>query len=631
MTHTKIPQMSQTRIPGHKRAMSSPPGSATKRLHILEDVTNTNSIARLPGTKMSVAVDSNTRLMNKYYYGDPKVIEAVKVRERKIARDIQHFRKSIAEIDAETKLIQETNLPNLDYDMSKKNTLCNELRKELIQLTASLDEKNGECELMESNWELTVKHLQLEHEVNLQKARNEIDQALCEARERWEEKLREMENFRPDSGIIEEIEELKEERLQEEKKLNALEASNKRACTMRDQELDIEFQKFLLEKQKPSEELREKCQVQREKNKQLTEEILCFENQLEESTRDCARLYEAITGIEKLIKACLEEREELLERRTKVEASFRETELTTQKVQTEASAVESKYNAQFDKMEKEQLRRRKMENSIDEMRAKVRCFAYIGDKVPPSCEIDYPAKKISMIGPNSGQSSVFSRIIPRKLIPEKDLIGQECQAYLDMCTAKGLNCNIISLPTDRQQHLRECFLQYFVNSNTHKLRVQYVALSEKMPSSDLLVDPEDSRGDELQLTIKEDAIEMSSRSVELESPQDITDAFSGLELHSRVGDISVMKLKVYNKSEDYFDAYFLEINDDQTIKNISNLSNKNRFVKTPITIILQTLLLKTKSLILCNLFDGRTSDPCLVLESVHQIGRLDVPRKLNER
>lgn len=160
--------------------------------------------------------------------------------------------------------------------------------------------------------------------------------------------------------------------------------------------------------------------------------------------------------------------------------------------------------------------------------------------------------------------------------------------------------------------------------------VQYVALSEKLPSSDLLINPESGKEVELQLTIKEDSIEMNSISVELRSAQDITEVFGKVQKRSKSGDINILKVEVWDDSHKKCDAYFLEANEEQTVKNICNLSNKHLFVKTPITIILQTLLLRTKSLFLCSLFGEDTLNASLVLELARNISQIDAPRKLAE-
>lgn len=619
--------MSQTKISGHKRPIVASPVPSAKRLRVLEDVTNTNSESHALRSKMSAVADPNTRLMNKYYYGDPNVIEAVKVRERKIARDIQHFRKSIAEIDAETKLIRESELPNLKYDMSKKTAICNDLRKDLLQLTADLDEKNGECELQASNWELAMQHVQLQHEVNLQEAKNELDQKLNSTKESWQAKVREMERYQPDSGIIEEIEDLKSQKLHEESILKTLHVNNAEACESRDKELDQEFCKFVADKEMPLKELRDKHQAQKLNYERLTHETTTIDLEIKKCTDECSRISEQIVNLEALISECMSQQEILTDKKANAEAQYKSTALDTDKVQQKALVVEARYEDQFNRMEREQQRRRKLENSIDELRGKIRCFAYIGENVPDSCEVDYALKKIHM---EDAPGCVFNRIIPQKLVSENVLIKQECEAYLEMCISAQQNCNIISTSTARRESLRDSFLSYLLGLGKQILMVQYVALSEKLPSSDLLINPESGKEVELQLTIKEDSIEMNSISVELRSAQDITEVFGKVQKRSKSGDINILKVEVWDDSHKKCDAYFLEANEEQTVKNICNLSNKHLFVKTPITIILQTLLLRTKSLFLCSLFGEDTLNASLVLELARNISQIDAPRKLAE-
>ncbi|SCU78313.1 LANO_0A02696g1_1 [Lachancea nothofagi CBS 11611] len=626
--------MGHTRIPGistHKRPLATfeSLGMPSKRTHILEDVTNTTPLAdqaktnRSKLTMSSIVADPNARLMNRYYYGDPNVIEEVKKRERKIARDIQHFRKSIAEIDTETKLVRERNLPDLRYENSKKSALCNELRKDLIQLTTDLDEKDKDCDVLKSNWELEAQHTQLEHKVKLQEVQNELDKDKRDLISEWETKLREIENHKPDPEALRDLERYQEEKLQLEKELRSLSIENADSCRQRSRELEAGLEEFWAKKKEPLRELRTKKDELQSEITELKNEAVSIESQIDLTTENCNQLMLQISEIKSLLAECSEHENQLMDAKNKAELTYLETKFVTDEIQTKALEVELRYNGEFDKMEKEQTRRRTMENSIDELKGTVRCFAFIGEDVPDASVIDYSHKKISV---EDTVPCSFSRIIPRKLVSEGDLIGQECRAFFEVCVAKRLNFNVVSLPTGRQSLLRDKFLNYLIEKGKFKLKAQYVALSEKAASSDLFFKSKDGDDKEIQLTIKEDSIEMNSTTLELNSTQDITNSFGQLHAQAGSDNIGILKIEIWEEHKKCCDTYYLEINDVQTVKKMSSLPNINHAAKTPIFIILQTLLLKTRSLFLFNLFDENTTDPQIILESAQRIGQIEVPR-----
>ncbi|SCU80297.1 LADA_0B06304g1_1 [Lachancea dasiensis] len=628
--------MSQTKIPGisaHKRPLATAERSRipAKRSHVLEDVTNTTAFPayrrhnKPKATSMSSTevADPNTRLMNRYYYGDPGVIEEVKKRERKIARDIQHFRKSIAEIETETKLIRERSLPDLNYEISKKRVLCGELRKDLIQLTADLDEKTNESHNVQSNWELEVQHLRLEQQIAVQETQNKLNKELGEVKAQWETKLREMENYRPSFEDLQELEGLKVEKQQHEKELRALTIKNEEACRLRNQELDEKLEHILFSKKEPLEDLKCKNDVVRREKSNVESQTEAVKLKIAQHNERGAELARQISHIHQLVNECITSSSPLKDAKIKADADYLETKSITDAIQMEALKVEAKYNAEFNKMEKEQVRRRTMENAIDELKGKIRCFAYVGDTAPNSLEVDFSQKSISL---KDSEPCFFNRILPCKLISEEDLVKQECQAFFDMCLEKRLNFNIISLPTPKQSFIRDSALTYLLKSGRYQLKTQYVALSEAAVSSDLFQKGESEPDTEIQLTIKTDAIEMNSATVEMKTAEDIKADFKGLQTQVGCDKIGIVKAEVWDDNEKCCDSYYLEINDMETIQRMSNLFCTDHGTGTPISIILQTLMSKTKSLVLFNLIDDCASTTGTILNAARRISQIDAPR-----
>ncbi|SCU91776.1 LAFA_0F05732g1_1 [Lachancea sp. 'fantastica'] len=623
MSHTKIPGISS-----HKRPLGSPErlGMPSKRTHVLGDVTNTiafseyfkNSNRKYTMPSTAVA-DPNMRLMNRYYYGDPKVIEEVKKRERKIARDIQHFRKSIVEIDTETRIVHERELPDLRYEISKKNALCNELRKDLIEFTSKLDEKTNDCDTLKRDGELDLQHTQLKHQVALQEVQNELDQNMSKCAAEWEAKLREIDNERPDPALLVELEELQKEKHLRNAQTKELAASNNLACEKKTQELGTILEQLLIEKQEPLHELQAKSEAVQKDNDMLRQETDSVKGKISQYEDRCSQLMQQISTVDSLITECMEERAKNLEAKKKAEVTYLDCKTITDAVQEEALIVESQYNQEFDKMEKEQTRRRVMENSIDELRGKIRCFAFVGDEMVENSSVDYFAKTIAL---DETKPCTFNRIVPRKLIEEQELINQECEPFFLMCLNKQLNFSLMSSPTGRQLQLKRAFLEYLLTKE-NKLLTQYVSLSEGSESCDLFLPAEQNVKTDIQLTLKKDAIEINSTTLEMRSTQDVDENAALLESSVDSGNVGILKAEIWKDQNKCCDAYFLEVNDLKTMEMLGNSRITTSTTKPPMAIILQTLLLKTKSLFLFNLFDKDTARPSILLDAASHISHLE--------
>lgn len=216
----------------------------------------------------------------------------------------------------------------------------------------------------------------------------------------------------------------------------------KLACESRDKELDQEFCKFVADKEMPLKELRDKHQAQKLNYERLTHETTTIDLEIKKCTDECSRISEQIVNLEALISECMSQQEILTDKKANAEAQYKSTALDTDKVQQKALVVEARYEDQFNRMEREQQRRRKLENSIDELRGKIRCFAYIGENVPDSCEVDYALKKIHM---EDAPGCVFNRIIPQKLA-----CFRKCSNQARM---RGIPGNVYQRPTELQYYI----------------------------------------------------------------------------------------------------------------------------------------------------------------------------------
>ncbi|GCE98960.1 hypothetical protein ZYGM_003426 [Zygosaccharomyces mellis] len=598
MNHSKIPSIStnSATLSIKRRRLSSSP--------MLQDVTN--HVYTRPSIRHvsdGHSQQQNRRLLNKYIYGDATVIEEVKKRERKIIKDINHFRNAILEIEKESAQIRERQLPDIQYAISKRITMCTELQKELSQQVSQLDLKEGEIEMLRKNEEMNISNLHLKWSVDLQELETELHKKQDDKRLEWEKQLLQLENLKPDETIEQEIRQLKTQMNQVEKEWQELLKNNHEKCDEYSKRLNQEFEEFKSLKTRPMEELIKKQTELKTEKQNLDSQHQLLVQKVEEYDKECRDLENEIDQMEQQISKAEEHTKPLKEELDTFLIEYELEDRKTQDVHELARREEKFYNDKFDKMEHEQLRRRKLENSIDEMKGQIRRFAYMTGEFL-DCEVDYAKRCID-------NSYSFNRIVPSMLINEEDMLFQEYEMYHDMCLGRGINFNLISVSNKPWTTLRSALVKFLCEKCVphYHIDLQYVFLSEEMPSQDMLSRDAPKDDKEIELKIEKDSIEIDSCVEKIESGSEgLPSSILQETTHTSSG-IGIIKFKLIPVFEGStlegkpIDFYFLEVCDPRMISILDNVVSPTHTMKSPISLIFKKLLLDTKSCLWFNLND----------------------------
>lgn len=622
MQHSKIPSISAVTTPETK---SGYPPLKRQRVasSMLQDVTNQVHSAVSRRSVTEEPKSQRTRLMNKYVFGDASVIEEVKKRERKIMKDIAHFRNAIIEIEKETSQIRERQLPDIQYEISKKITMCNGVKKEVSQLEAQLDMKDREIDLYKKNEELDVSNLQLRYSVEVQELENQLKQKLDEENLKWEKEIMELDNLKPDEKVAEEIRHLKNELQEVEKQWKLLEEQNKRKCDQYERESHQKLEEFKRSKSKPMDDLLREQKNLEEKQKMLTDERERLNNEIDDDRRKFEAFEIKIVEVQKKIDETLRRNEPLRDELAIAMSRYEKAKNKTEIVQAKAHAKELFYKDKFDKMEQEQLRRKKLENTIDELKGGIRTFAYVGRVgEKSSIEVNYYEKTLKEF--KTGEMYQFSRMIPSELVSEEELLYQEYEMFHDMCLNKGMNFSLLSLSQKPWDTLRLALLQ-FIQVKCHKrfrIAVQYVFLSEESSSQDLLLPNTEECDNEIKLKIQKDSLELDSKIIE------VTDVLDNLPSNLRndradcTPGVGILKfhLTPHEREDKVLNFYFVEINDINTIATLSKVAAPPHELPSPIGLIMKKLISDTTSCFLLDINDAY--DNQMLLELSRKIGQM---------
>lgn len=598
MNHTKIPSISNNgaNLSIKRRRLSSSP--------MLQDVTNhVYTRPSMRHVSEGHSQQQNHRLLNKYIFGDASVIEEVKKRERKIIKDINHFRNAILEIEKESAQIKERQLPDAQYAISKRITMCNEMQKELDQQVSRLDLKEGEIEMLRRNEEMNVSNLRLKWSVELQELETQLNKEQDSKSLEWEKRLLELENLKPDENIEQEIRQLKTELIQVGEKWKELKQDNENKCREYSEGLDQKFDEFKFEKAAPMNESIDEQKELRNKKQSLDFQYKSLIQDMENCDKTCKELETEISHMEQRILETEASNKPLKEELDTFLIECKLEDRKTQEVQDLAQKEEKFYNSKFDKMEQEQSRRRKLENSIDEMKGQIRRFAYVTGKFE-NHNVDYAKRCI-------GENFYFNRIVPSILMKEEEMLFQEYEMYHDMCLGRGINFNLISVSNEPWPSLRFGLLKFLCDKCLphYHINLQYVFLSEEMRSQDMLSKDDFKDDKEIELKIEKDSIEINSCKIAISNGiedlpsnvlQETSQGFSGIQ---------VMKFQLTpmvkdSKSEAKpINFYYLEVCDSRILSMLENVVSPNQTTKSPISLILKKLLSDTKSCLWFNLND----------------------------
>lgn len=552
--------------------------------------------------------------MNKYVFGDASVIEEVKKRERKIMKDIAHFRNAIAEIEKETVQIREQQLPDMQYEVSKKLTLCNEMKKETAQLTAQLDLKDRENDLYRKNGELDMTNLQLKHAVEVQELENKLKQKLEDEKLRWEKEIMQLENLKPDEKVAQEIKQLKIELKEVNDQWKRMNKENQQRCDEYDKNLTKELEDFKSSKQEPMEHLTTEQGNLLKKVKQLRAERDKQLSQMESDKKEFDSTKEKILTLQQDVSKIKISNKPLKDKLEIAMSHYEVAQKETEAIQEIAHSKEIYYKSMFDKMEEEQLRRRRLENTIEELRGRVRTFAYVTNKHQDnSLEVNYSERTITDLRHNKQYE--FSRIIPSELVTESDLLCHDCEMYHEMCLQKHLNYNLISISQKPWIALRVALLEFMFKKchEQYRIYLQYVFLSEESASQDLLLPNSKKCDNEIKLKIQKELIELDSTTTEIIDDLDEVLPCLREEREDSSPGIGIMKFQLVrpNKDQNPLSFYFIEIDDAATIPTLDKVLCPENAAKSPISLIIKKLLCDTTSCFLFDIDDSENNENLL--------------------
>lgn len=334
--------------------------------------------------KMSSITSSHKNLLSditnssKLSFGDSNAVELVKNRQRKIFKDIAHFKNAIHEIEKEIQHLNDKLIPDIIKLSNEKHKDMGTMSNTIFQCRNDIDETCLSIDTLQRNNELENNNLQLAHSIKMTTVENDLEQIKFNCIKENESQLIEVENMKPDENIIEEMNTLQEQLVEVTKELNELESENKKICEEYDKSGPVvtEYEQFKSEKTQEMNDLLKEQKLLESRHTGIQQEWENGNLQIETLTKELNELLERMTHEESSIKETIELNETNTRTLRQYTLQYQSVTNTFNEITSQHDNYSKKDKLQSGKLLTEQKLRKKLSVSIAQINQKIPIVKY---------------------------------------------------------------------------------------------------------------------------------------------------------------------------------------------------------------------------------------------------------------
>lgn len=421
--------------------------------------------------------------------------------KKEISREMAKIKKEISQTDSETVRYQTRYVPDIKYEISKRQVMCKKLQNQQDSFEKNVEDIDSQIESVEVykqtvEVELTSKYVSIEATKT-----KECEETIAGIKEKYEDELKELENLAPKDELEVEINTLRERMLDYLEQCDDLKVSNEKQLKNKEIQIKSQFEDFKTTKEnelnmvlvKGKELLENKPNQINEKNK-INDQILELDTNLKD-------IQTTLTNLQNELDSINRDYTDIQAQSESIDTVIIDATKELEKIQEEARLHDNKYNEYYNTMEAELTRRKKLENSIDEVKGLIRCFLYTEDSNLPGFTIDYFDNVALFETPqnenddsskneeiNEDDIYPFSRIIPSNALSVPQLIFREYKPYHDMCINSNQNFTLFSVSHKPWLEFQTQFVEFLLHEYSQQFNINFqnVYLSDGKLSKDLL-------------------------------------------------------------------------------------------------------------------------------------------------
>lgn len=582
-----------TFYPAKRRKLSVPPNF----YDTLHDITNTdqhNHQKIVNNLKPSQLRQQPVKHLTK---SEIASIAAKKRDEVAQLKSRQRLLDTLRELDIKIDEIQRRDIPEIIYDIKKRRKMIESTLGTQNSLISDLAAAKLEYEDIGVKLEAEREALRVSLKMEAKETSNRLETELQSVATQRQEELAELDKIQPKGEVLSQIVDLKKQLKQLEHELELLRVSNEKNISEREAELNASLDLVKSDKLVEQSGLVEGFNRAKLKKSKLSQEVDNTISKITELRETQSELQEQISGVEGKVLENENAKRHPEKRYKELVENLNSIEYKLANIREEETVQREKLSIQRKRLEEETMKRLRMENYIDNLRAHARVFGYIPNTIDQVLEsfLEFRAQDGTLKKTDVGRLFELNRLISFDEVKWWSSVwspAMRYKVYIDSCLQKGEDFNMFTVSTEQWSwNPQTTFLEYFRKNylNRYSIKIQKIVLS---PGNSAKVNLSDNG------TIQMDTKEFSSES-------DFLDGFSNEEIPEE-GSPYIKVLKFHFKenssiSDKSVQFYFVQLENNETVSLLRNiLWGKYPWDVNKLGIFIHTLLRFTHSCFLFN-------------------------------
>ena len=508
-------------------------------------------------------------------------------------RDTNELQTNIEKLNTQIEKLQNRLIPQIQYNIGKRQSMINRsLSKsenyhdtmEKIDMTIKQTKIDLSIEL-----EQMVKTLQMKIDDNIASHNNNM----IKYNELKTIELEELNKIPPKKELLKEIDALEKDLQTLNVEIKNLEMSNEMFATELDEKLDKEFQLLREQKLAKLETSKKETEKKQWNLDEIKFKIQDSQFNITEMTQEIERLTEENNILQQDINS-IEKSSILPEQQLKQLINNLEELNQEQVVLLEMEKLENEnLDIHYDILNKDVEKRKKLQNTIDELNGHIRTFAIIGEK--ENGIMNNPHYKVNddliyNVTKDISKPFTFNRLFQQNNDNIENILQSDIKIYCDMCLNNQEDFNVFNISSESSQEFQTKFLKFFWTNYREKFDITYQNLSlynEKFT-------------DDSPFSVKNNTITLDRTPVQLKD--DIPTNLGEINDKELI-QLKILKIKLCDKNDKDIqtDFYLLQIDNLDTMKLLERfLTKQDPWNKTQIGLFILKILNYTKS---CFIFD----------------------------
>ncbi|CCK69819.1 Vik1p KNAG_0D00670 [Huiozyma naganishii CBS 8797] len=524
----------------------------------------------------------------------------------------------------------------LEYQLNRRVAMCRKVTVQCERFEDGMNHCSEQLTSIEEEFKSTEEKLKVDFANDKSLLEEKFAESINEMSSNYNHELMELEKITAKDELEVEMNRLRKDLIDLLEDCDTLKLSNEKAVAQKGKTLAEEFEQHKLEKNSSLELLITNYKQSMDEKISLLNDTAQLRQQNSEMEKRLNDLEKEIAQITSEIDKAVSEKEAIENEKLNIEKNIEEETDKMNKLILFTKENEGKYNDWYNTVEYELSKRKKLENSIDELKGKVRCFGYISGEVQDKLSIDYiEGTIVHNTTPEENRSFHFTRILPSNALPLPQLLFREYKPFHDLCLSEAQDFNLFTVSNGPWSELQFHFMEFLKHEycDNFEITVQNVFLSDEKISKDLLIPRDSSSKSCITVQIESNLLILNTRELSLKDYLSFMNSEKNKTPYNVKNGINLYKLKFQSRedpSAKTVNFHLVQFEDLTLLSVLQEHLISPRFVSktSHIGLLITKLLHHLKSCFFFNLDDCMDDGHLLpTLNFASDIGKIPNPKK----